>query len=64
MKRLGILLCAALLLCGCTDIRRRLLPDILAVDPEYPVQFAAHTSQETGIISAEAETALTRKSIQ
>ncbi len=58
MKRLGILLCAALLLCGCTDIRRRLLPDILAVDPDHPVQFAAHTSQETGIISAEAETAL------
>ncbi|MBQ1917526.1 MAG: hypothetical protein II175_00030, partial [Schwartzia sp.] len=58
MKRLMILFCGTLLLTGCTDIRTRLLPDILAVDFAEQVQFAAHTSQETGIISAAAETAL------
>lgn len=58
MKRLMILFCGILLLTGCTDIRTRLLPDILAVDFAEQVQFAAHTSQETGIICAAAETAL------
>ena len=58
MKRILLLICCGLLLTGCTDIRTRLLPDILAVDLHSPLQFAAHTSQETGIISAEAETAL------
>ena len=58
MKRLLLCICCAFLLTGCTDIRKRLLPDILAVDPATPVQFAAHTSQDTGIIAAYAETAL------
>lgn len=58
MKRFVILLLGMLLLTGCTEIRTRLLPDILAVDLAEQVRFAAHTSQETGVISAAAETVL------
>ena len=58
MKRLLLCIVCLPLLTGCTDIRKRLLPDILAVDPETPLRFAAHTSQDAGIIAAQAETAL------
>ena len=58
MKQLLLCLLCLPLLTGCTDIRTRLLPDILAVDQGTPVRFAAHTSQETGITAAQAETAL------
>lgn len=56
MKRCICMLCAALLLTGCTDIRERLLPDLLAVDFGETVQFAAHTSQDEAVISAAART--------
>ncbi|MBQ5339713.1 MAG: hypothetical protein J6Z40_11185 [Oscillospiraceae bacterium] len=58
MKTLLPLIICMMLLTGCTDIRTRLLPDILAVDPEQPVKFAAHTSQESEIIPAQAESLL------
>jgi hypothetical protein len=49
------LLFIPLLLTGCTDIRRRLSPDLLAVHTGETVSFAAHTSQEDALIAAEAE---------
>lgn len=59
MKRcLLCLSCILILLTGCTDIRTRLLPDILAVDSADIMQFAAHTSQNSEIVSAQADTAL------
>ena len=58
MKRILPWMICLPLLTGCTDIRTRLLPDILAVNLSAPVQFAAHTSQDTGIITAQAETVL------
>ena len=58
MKRILPLLFCIPLLTGCTDIRTRLLPDILAVDPGTPVRFAAHTTQEAAVIPAQAETLL------
>ncbi len=58
MKSMLPLMLCMTLLTGCTDIRTRLLPDILAVDPEKPVKFAAHTSQESAVIPAQAESLL------
>ena len=58
MKRFLICICSMLSLTGCTDIHTRLLPMILAVDTAKSVQFAAQTSQDSEIISAQAETAL------
>ena len=49
------LLFIPLLLTGCTDIRRRLSPGLLAVHTGATVSFAAHTSQEDALIAAEAE---------
>lgn len=56
MKRCICILLAAALLTGCTDIRERLLPDLLAVDFGDTVYFAAHASQEESVISASART--------
>ena len=59
MKHLLCILAApALLLSGCTDIRERLLPDLLAVDTGLPVRFAVHASQDEAVITAAAESAL------
>lgn len=56
MKRCICIVCAACLLTGCTDIRERLLPDLLAVDLGETVRFAAHSTQEESVISAMART--------
>ncbi len=54
----GILLACACLLTGCTDIRTRLLPDLLAADADTVYHFAAHTSQENAVITADADAPL------
>lgn len=43
-------------LTGCTDVRRRLSPDLLAADASGTAEtrFAAHSSQSDGLISAES----------
>lgn len=46
------------LLTGCTDIRNRLSPDVLAVDSGSRTQFTAHISQDKELISAEADSPL------
>ncbi|MCQ2407022.1 MAG: hypothetical protein MJ065_00640 [Oscillospiraceae bacterium] len=53
MKIIPLLL-IPLLLTGCTDIRRRLSPDLLTVHTGKSFSFAAHTSQEDALIAAEA----------
>lgn len=55
MKRCIPAALAALLLVGCTDIRKRVSPDILAADLGTAVRFAAHTSQDETIITASAQ---------
>ena len=42
------------LLTACTDIRTRLSPDLLAADADAQWHFAAHTTQQDRIISADA----------
>lgn len=54
MKRCILTAFAALFLVGCTDIRKRLSPDLLAADLRNEVTFAAHTSQDDSIITANA----------
>ena len=59
MKRcICIMMTPILLLSGCTDIRERLLPDLLAADTGSPVRFAAHSSQDESVISAAAASAM------
>ena len=59
MKRcIAMILFSAFLLSGCTDIRERRLPDLLAVDTGSPVRFAAHSTQDDSVITAAADTAL------
>lgn len=58
MKRWLCVLCSAWLLTGCTDIRERLLPDLLAVDVGEAFRFAAHATQEDSVIFASARTAM------
>ena len=50
----------SLLLTSCTDVRNRLSPDVLAVDqmPDGSTQFAMRCSQETEIITADADSPL------
>ncbi|MBR5722180.1 MAG: hypothetical protein IKX57_01015, partial [Oscillospiraceae bacterium] len=48
------LLLMPLLLCGCTDIRTRRAPDILAADLGDSIRLAAHATQSDEIITAEA----------
>ena len=48
------LLLSAALLCGCTDIRTRLSPDLLAADTGDSIRLAAHTTQGDTVITAEA----------
>ena len=54
MKLLLPLLCAGLLT-GCTDIRTRLSPDLLAADAGATVRLAAHTTQENAVITSETD---------
>ena len=54
MKRYAFLILSAAILTGCTDIRTRLSPDILAADTGAVTHFAAHTSQDEPVITAEA----------
>ncbi len=49
------LLLMPLLLCGCTDIRTRRAPDILAADLGNSIRLAAHATQSDEIITAEAK---------
>lgn len=49
---------ACMLLPGCTDVRTRLSPDVLAVDIGSPTKIAAHTTQDEAVILAEAESPL------
>lgn len=53
-KLILLLLCAGLLT-GCTDIRTRLSPDLLAADAGSTVRLAAHTTQENAVITAETD---------
>ena len=58
MKPFLPLLSVCLLLTGCTDIRTRLSPDLLAAETGTPCRFAAHTTQEDRVITAEAASPL------
>lgn len=54
MKRLMLLLpLLTVLLTGCTDLTKRLSPDLLAADTGKTVRLAAHTTQESAVITAE-----------
>lgn len=52
------LLLTGALLTGCTDIRNRRSPDLLAVDAGSRTKFAAHISQDGELISASADSPL------
>ena len=60
LNKYALLLPAALcmLLSGCTDIRSRLSPDLLAVDAGARTALAAHSSQAGGLITAETSSPL------
>ena len=49
------LLLMPLLLCGCTDIRTRRSPDLLAADIGDSIRLAAHATQSDEIITAETD---------
>lgn len=49
---------ACILLSGCTDVRTRLSPDVLAVDLGTPAKIAAHVTQDEEILLTEAESPL------
>lgn len=55
MKQYAFLILSAAFLTGCTDIRTRLSPDILAADVGTVTHFAAHTSQDKPVVSANAQ---------
>ena len=48
---LAPLLCAGLLLTGCTDIRSRLSPDVLAVENGTPARVSMHATQDGAVFS-------------
>lgn len=52
MKRILICMLCALLLTGCTDVRTRRSPDVLALDTAEPSRAAMHATQNDEIISA------------
>lgn len=58
MKRLLTALLPLCLLTACTDIRTRLSPDVLAADAGAIWHFAAHTTQNDRLISADAPSPL------
>ena len=54
----AIIIVSLLTLCGCTDIRNRVFPDVLAVDCGTPAEFTAHLTQGGSLLSASADSPL------